>query len=589
MTSETTEEQNYKAPDFSTLSKEQCIVEAEKLLTHIDTSFASKSFNTLREHLDSIIRAEREVALKEYADQGKELKDFKAAPDPVKDEFYKHFNAFRERRKKEKEQAEAEKVKNLKAKQAILDELKSIIDSEETEGSLEKVRELQTNWKQIRQVPRDQMEDLWETYKVLLDTFYDNLSINRELKELDRDKNLQHKIELIQKVDALKEEKNTRRAFNYLNKYHEDFKNTGPVPREHNEAIWQRFKAASDAIIELKTKDLEEIKEKQKENYKLKVLLCEKVEQYGEIPYSTPKEWKDKTQEVDAIFEEWKSIGRVPSDKNDEIWNRFKEGRTNFLNNRKKYFKKLNADKTANLEKKLALCEKAESVKDDLDNANKTAEFLKSLQVKWKQIGPVPDKESDKVWKRFRAACDAFFKAREITFAAKKEEELENLEKKKKLLTQLEELSKEENSDKAFTALKSIQKEWYTIGFVPIKKKKDIESKYENLGDAIYSKFNKSRSELNQGKLKEHYTMLSEAPNGGQRLQDEERKVRDRLKKLQGEIESYENNIQFFNLSKGSENFLNDINKKIEKAHKSIENLKKELKTIQQFKKSNAK
>lgn len=588
MTSETKVEQTYIAPNFSSYTKEQCIEEADKLLTHVDSNFASKCFNDLREHLDSLVRQDKEQALKEFVNAGNEPKEFKLSPDSQKDAFYELFNSFRERKKKEKEQAEAEKVKNLKAKQEILDALKDIIEKEETEGSLEKVRELQTNWKQIRQVPRDKMETLWETYKVLLDTFYDNLSINRELKELDRDKNLQHKIELIQKVDALKEEKNTRRAFNYLNKYHEDFKNTGPVPREHNEAIWQRFKAASDAIIELKTKDLEEIKEKQKENYKLKVLLCEKVEQFSEIPYETPKEWKQKSTEIDAIFEEWKGIGRVPSDKNDEVWSRFKNGRTQFLNNRKKFFKKLNADKSANLEKKIELCIKAEAVQEDTNDMNKTANYLKSLQEKWKAIGPVPDKESDKIWKRFRTACDTFFKIREVSFNAKKEEEVENLKKKKALLDKLNTLSKEENAEKAFQALKEIQKEWYTIGYVPIKKKKEIESKFDSLGDAIYTKFNKTRSEMKQGRMKEHYSMLSSSPSGKQKIQDEERKVRDRLKKLQGEIESYENNIQFFKLSKGSENFLNDINKKIEKAHKSIDSLKKELKIIQQHKKENA-
>jgi len=587
MTSEPKEEIITKALDYTTFSKHQCIEKAENLLTHVDSNIASKSFNNLREHLDAIVRGEREAAIKEHADSGLDVREFKTPHDSDKDTFYNLFNQFRERRKKEKEQAEAEKLKNFKEKQSILDELKSIIDSEETQGSLDKVRELQTAWKHIRQVPRDKMETLWESYKVLLDQFYDNLSINRELKELDRDKNLQHKIELIQKVDALKEEKNTRHAFNYLNKFHEDFKNTGPVPREHSEEIWQRFKAASDVIVKLKTKDLEEIKEQQKENLKLKILLCEKVEQISQIPHESPKVWNNKTTEINNIFEEWKKIGRVPSAQNDEIWERFREARNVFLISKKKYFKNLNNGKEENLAKKITLCEKAEEVKDSIDYA-KTADYLKTLQAQWKTIGPVPDKYSKKVWERFRAACDSFFKHREISFNAKKEEELENLNKKSEILTKIEALKQDKDTEKVFSTLKELQKEWFKIGYVPFKKKKEIESNYEKTIDSVFKQFNKSREEAKAGRLDEHYEAIASIPNGITKLNDEERKIQDKLRKLQSEIESYENNIQFFKLSKGSEGFLNDINKKIERTHKGMDLLKKELKIIRKYKKSNA-
>ena len=586
MTSEPTEEIIHKSLDYTKFTKEQCLSEAETLLTHIDSKFASKGFNELREHLDALVRVDREKAIKDHADLGKDVREFQAPQDDLKDSFYKLFNEFRDRRKKEKEEAEKEKLKNLKEKEDILSELRQINDNGETSDSLNKVRELQIKWKQIRQVPKEKMDSLWETYKVLLDQFYDDLSINRELKELDRDKNLKFKIDLIQKVDALKEEKNTRRAFTYLNKYHDEFKNTGPVPREHSEDIWLRFKAVSDEIIKKKNEDLEKLKEQQKENLKHKELLCEKVEQIAEIPFDTPKEWNKKNDEINTIFDEWKKIGRVPKANNDEIWERFRSAKGLFSQNKKKYFKKLNSGKEDNLVKKLELCEKAESVKDSLD-FNKTADYLKNLQAEWKKIGPVPEKDSNKIWKRFRNACDSFFKLREISFQAKKKDEEENLVKKTELLEKMEALEKNENMEAVFKSLKELQTNWFKVGYVPFKKKKEIESKYDKVADKIYAKFNKSREDAKAGRLEEHYETLISIPNGFNKLKDEERKVQDKLRRLQGDIESYENNIQFFNLSKGSENFLNDFNKKIEKAHKGIDALKNEIKIIRKIKKAN--
>lgn len=588
MTAENTAEKVEEIANYSELSKEECLQSAEDLTQHVDTNFALKSFKVLRIRFEDLLKSQREDQIKEFADSGNDVREFQAPHDDAKDLFDASYRKLKERKALELKKAEEEKEQNLKQKRSILESLKTIVDSDETEGSLKEVQELQRQWKQIRQVPREHMNELWENYKVLLDKFYDNLSINRELKELDRDKNLEHKIELIKKVDALKDEKSARRALNYLHKYHDDFKNTGPVPREHSEEIWQRFKAASDAIVEDKNKDINAQKEQRVENLRLKTLLCEKVEQYAEIYHKTTKEWRAKTDELNALFEEWKGVGRVPSANNDEIWERFKSGRNLFLNNKKKFFKQQSSDREDNLKLKIALCEKAESVKDSKD-FNKTADYLKSLQAKWKEIGPVPDKSSDSVWKRFRAACDEFFMHREITFKARKEEEIENLAKKKALLDKMEKVATIDKVDEALKELKALQKEWITIGYIPFKNKKSIDSKFEKITDSIYAKFNKSKDEMNESRKAEQYEMMSSMPDGGHKLNSEERRVQDRLRKIKGEIETYENNINFFSLSKGSEGFLKDIHKKIDTANKSISSLEAELKLIRKYKRANAK
>ena len=303
---EQNEDNNLVKEDFSGLNKQELVAKAEEFIHHPDTKMVHQIFQQLRNYIDEIIRKEREVEISKWVAEGNEAREFKAGIDQEKDNFYQLFQKFQDRRKQEREKAQFEKEKNLKKKEEILDRIKALVDAEETEGSLEQLRELQREWKNVRQVPREQMNHLWETYKFYLDKFYDNLTINNELKELDRQKNLEQKIELCIKVNDLKEEKSVKKALILLNKYHEEFKNIGPVPKEANEEIWLRFKATSDEVLNLKKEDLNQIKEEQKSNLVAKVLLCEKVEQIAEIPHSSASDWNNKTIEIADIFEDWK-------------------------------------------------------------------------------------------------------------------------------------------------------------------------------------------------------------------------------------------------------------------------------------------
>ncbi|MCO6494975.1 MAG: DUF349 domain-containing protein [Bacteroidetes bacterium] len=568
--------------DYSGFSKEDFVKKAKELVFSPSIKEAHESYKKMRLLFDDIIKKEREQLLKKFVSEGNEPKDFRVPVDEFKNEFYQAYTQFLERRAEEKARAEEEKLVNLKLKNEILDKIRVITESEETENSLNELKKLQQEWRQIRRVPRENMDELWEKYRFLLDKFYDNLSIYHELKELDRQKNLEAKIELIKKAGELYEEKSSvKHSHILLNKLHEEFKTIGPVPKEFSEDIWQRFKAASDKLIERNKAFIEEQKEKRKQNLDLKTIICEKAEQIVAVEYKNSKEWNNKTAEIEALFEEWKKIGPVPEYVSDQIWKRFREAQNTFYKNRKDFFSEINQDREKNYQLKLKLCENAEKISDSNDYERTGIELIK-LQEEWKTIGPVPNKYADEIWNRFRAACDAFFKRRDIHRTAMKEEEKENLKSKEALLGQLQNIldSEETDQNKILDQLRNVQKDWSKIGFVPKAKFQDINKKYENLTDSILKKYKLSGDEFKQGRLKEHYEMLAQKPNSFGALKDEERKITGRIRTLSEEIKTFENNLGFFANSKSADTLKKQFEGKISKTKEQIKQLEAELKML---------
>jgi len=573
--------------DFSGLTKEELAKHAEDYIHYPDVRKANLIFQKMRNYLDEILRKDRELQLINWVKEGNEARDFKASADEAKNNFYQAFQKFQDRRQMEREKAKVEKEKNLTAKQEILDKIKTLVDAEENEGSLEQLRNLQREWKQIRQVPREHMTDLWESYRFYLDKFYDNLSINNELKELDRQKNLETKIDLCLKVDELRGENNIKKALIMLNKFHDEYKNTGPVPIEATEEIWKRFKAASDLVLAEKKDVLTDLKEERNQNLKAKVILCEKVEQIAEIPYLKLSEWNSKTDEVKQLFEDWRTVGPAPKANNDSIWKRFRDAMDAFYANKSEFFKGLNELRKDNLAVKEELCIKAEALQASHDWQSTTKEMI-ALQKEWKESGPVPDKSSDAIWKRFRTACDTFFNAKNEAFKGQKDEENENYNNKLSLLKEVEAITALENGDEAIAKLKDIHQQWVAIGHVPFKKKDHIFKDYQVATDAIYSKFKKNRADMMEGRMKDHYETLANVPNGDKRLKDEERKISGKIKFLTEELKTIENNMAFFSNSKGAEKMLKPFQEKIDNTQGLIEKLKAEIKMIRIQLKSNA-
>jgi len=576
---QTEEEEVAISEDFSGLNKEEIADKAKDFVHYPNINKANAIFQQLRNYLDEILRKERESLISQWVADGNEARDFAAPADDAKNLFYQHFQKFQDRRKEERIKAQAEREKNLRAKEEILERIKQLVDSEETEGSLSQLRELQREWKQIRQVPREQMTHLWETYRFYLDRFYDNLTINNELKDLDRQKNLEVKIDLCLKVDQLKQNNNVKKALILLNKYHEEFKNTGPVPKEATEEIWLRFKAVSDEVLNLKKEKLNSLKEDRKNNLVQKVLLCEKVEQIAEIPYGKASEWNKKTTEIAEIFEEWKKSGPAPAAQNDTIWKRFRDGRDAFYKQKKKFFASLNEQREGNLVLKEALCLKAEELMNSSDWSN-TTKALIGLQKEWKEIGPVPEKVSGAIWKRFRSACDHFFNAKDENFKEQKKEELDNFNDKLAVINEVKGLLKTGKEDNVLESLKALNTKWNSIGYVPFKKKDKLYKDYQTATDEVYKKFKKNRDEMRGARMRDHYNELAVHPQGMQKLKDELRRIGGKVRHLKDELKTIENNIAFFSNSKGSEKLLKPFLDKISNTETLIAKLEEEKKYI---------
>lgn len=580
------EEEKRDLTDYSGFTKNDFLSKAEQLVYMPNIKEAHDIFKKIRVLFDDAIKAERVILVKEWADAGNDVRDFKPPYDEVKEKFYKVYTAFLEKRAEEKKQAEEEKQKNFQAKKSIIERLKALSSQDETEGIFKEVLELQKQWRQIRTVPREHMQELWENYRYFLDKFYDNHAINNELKEKDRQKNLEIKIELIKKVAALAEEKSIKKAHILLNKYHEEFKNAGPVPgKDVAEEIWKRFKEASDSVLNEKRQALELIKAKRNENLELKKLLCEKVEQINQLPLDSPKLWKENAEKVTAIFAEWKTIGPVPESVNDQIWRRFREAQNLFNHNKKLFFDTLNSGKGKNLELKTALCEEAEKLSESTQY-DVTSKHLISLQEKWKSIGPVPDVNNEMIWNRFRTACDKFFKRKEEFYKEKNAGQKENQQIKERIVNDVQNLLSVEDGNGVFEQLRKLQQEWMSVGFVPIKVKNDLQHKYTKAVDAVYKKFKKSADNNKTERVKEHFEMLASAPNGDEKLKFEERAVNDKLRGLKDDVETLKNNIEFFAKSKNADELKRQIEQKIKSANQQIEKLQDELKLIRSYRKT---
>lgn len=541
---------------------------------------ALRRVRDIRPLLNDALDNERKELLKLWTEAGKDPEHFIYDDGGLRNRFVQIFNAIKTARQEEKERIEKEQQDNLKIKEALLAELQAITEQDESEGSLNEVKEIQKKWRQIRVLPRDQVDELWKRYHYYLDKFYDNHSIFIELKDLDRKKNLEHKIELCKKVDELLSEKSLKKSFILLNKYTEEFKNTGPVPREFNEEIWTRFRAACDKIYEEKRGIFKELEEQRNQNLELKKVLVEKASLIAAEVYDRVKIWNRKTEEMDALFAEWKTIGPVPRKINQDIWKSFRSQFNEFYKNKSEYFKSLHSERKTNLELKEAICVKAESLMDSNDFPTATREMLQ-LQEEWKSIGPVHEKVSNAIWKRFRKACDHFFARKQDNFKHIKVEEQENLRKKTELIAKLEQLAAEDqDKEAAVKALQEIQGEWSKIGYVPRKNKKDLDKNYSEATNKLVRKTGIDRGEISTGQSVQHYQGIKILPNGIDRLHDEIKRINRKIHFLEGEVSTWENNIGFFAQSKTANKLKDEIESKIKRANEQISKLKAEIKAI---------
>jgi hypothetical protein len=575
-------------PDFKQMTKEELVSFAQKSVDEYMPDAASKIIREIKSILDELLDADMQQALNKFIEEGGNKDDFEyKSTNQINELFNGLYKKAKQKREDEKKRVDAERQDNLNKKIALLDEIKKLTEEDEQESSFKKLKELQSEFKLIRNVPKEHFESLWESYKILEHKFFDRLTINNELKDLDRRKNLGYKIELIEKVSVLMEESSPKRALISLKKHQEEWRGIGPVPQEANEDIWKRFKTQCDTVFE-RIKSIQAENEKvREENLALKKELLAKALELSNFSSQKTKEWVANTLIANELMEAWKKIGMVPLKYRESIWEEFRNARNEFFNKKNLFFKQLNVERNQNLKVKNDLCEKAEAIAaSPIDWAKQTDE-LKKLQDAWKKSGPVHEKISEVLWKRFRQACDSFFEKKATHFASQIEEQKQNLEVKNGLIERLASLLEQEQPENLIGQLKEIQETWNKTGFVPMSDKAKITSRYNELNDKVFARFKEASEAMREIKEKSQWEAMLNSPNGLQRLKREERMLQERIKGIRSDIDTWENNLGFFGKSNKGENpMMKQIEDKIAIACKNVSQLEEKLKSLRVFAKS---
>lgn len=510
-------------------------------------------------------RAEVDALRKAFAAEHGEDAEFSMEPDVYESRLKDLLRTYRTKRDEFAAVAEKAKEENYKIKLEIIEELKNLVKNEETlNNTFAKFRELQARWKETGPVPQQYVKDLWETYNLHVENFYDFVKINKELRDLDWKKNLELKTALCEQAERLAEEPSVVEAFRKLQKLHDDWREIGPVASEYKEALWERFKEASSKINRSHQEFFERLKAEQSNNLERKTALCEQVEALAADSLSSHKTWNRASEKLLEIQKEWKTIGFAPKKDNTKVYERFRAACDAFFARKREFYSEVKDDMEKNLRLKEEICEAAEKLQDSEEWKAATDELL-ALQARWKEIGAVSRRHSDAIWKRFRAACDKFFERKSAHFASVENEYAENLRKKSELIEQMLVADIKEGGH---DMIKEFQRRWSEIGYVPIKHKDELQKRYKEAVDKLFGALRGSDREQSMSRFKEKVSSLRSA--GDKRLRTERDKLYNRVRQLEQEIALLENNIGFFSKSKGAEALIADVQEKIARAKRDM-------------------
>ncbi len=511
-------------------------------------------------------RAKVDAERKAFVEAGGDEAAFTPSEDAAEQRFKELFAIYREQRDRYIAQLDADKEQNLKIKLQIIEELKELVNSDETMNTtFARFRELQQQWKDTGLVPQQNVKDLWETYNLHVENFYNFIKINKELRDLDLKKNYEIKLNLCEQAEALSIETQIVESFRKLQKLHDEWRETGPVAIEFKEALWERFKEASSRINKRHQEHFESLKAEQMKNLALKQELCEKTEALLSQPMLSRKDWNKASDELLEIQKVWRTIGFAPKKDNNRIYERFRTACDKFFEQKREYYSGVKDEMEQNLALKQELCELAESLAMSEDWKHATDELI-ALQNRWKQVGPVARRHSDVVWKRFRAACDKFFERKSVHFSAIDSEYEQNLQLKRALL---EEMKGADVKEGGFEAIKEWQRRWSQIGFVPIKHKDALQKEYKSIVDAMFQTLRSSEHDRSMKRFKERVSGMK----GGNQLRSERERLYNKVRQMEQDIALLENNIGFFSKSKNSEALIADVREKIERAKREMAEL----------------
>ena len=534
------------------------------------------------EHLKTVFYklhfAEREAQQKAYLDNGGDPEKYQVLPDEDEEIFKAEMTIIKEKRQKAFLALEEEKQQNLKKKETIIEQIKAMITTpDEANKNFDQFKKLQHEWKEIKTIPAEKANELWRNFQLYVEQFYDMLNLNREAREYDFKKNLEKKTKLCEAAEKLADETDIISAFHQLQELHQEYRETGPVAKELREQIWTRFKAASTVINKRHQQHFETLRAREEENLKKKTVLCEKAEEIAKKENKTSADWEKLTKEIIAIQQEWKTIGFAPQKMNVKIFERFRAACDEFFGRKGEFFKQLKEQFAENAEKKKVLVEKAKALSDSTD-WKATSDKLIALQKEWKTIGMVPKKIGDQLWNDFLAACNHFFEARNAVHADSRNEEHQNLSKKRDIISQLKELV-EQTGENLHEKVQQLTEQYNKVGHVPYKEKDKLYKEYHEVLDKIYKDLHISAARKRVDNFRNNLKKV--ADRGVDALDNERGRLLRRYEQLKQEVNTYENNLGFLNISsKKGNTLIDEMNRRIQKLKDDMDEVKQKIKAI---------
>ena len=566
--------------DYSGFSRKELVETLALIVENRPPAEITDDVARIKEFFYKKTKTEFNEARLNYAKEGGNIDDYRPEPDELEVRIKSILEVFRHRKSDFNRVQESEKQDNLRKKLEIIEQIKDLVNREEAiNKTFQEFRNLQNEWHATGIVPQSALKDLWENYHHSVEIFYDYIKINRELRDLDLKKNLEAKIILCEKAEELLTEPNAITAFKLLQEYHDQWREIGPVPHENKNDVWERFREATSKINKRHHEYFETQKDEQRQNLEAKTALCEKVEEIAGSEILTFADFREKSDAIIEYQKQWRTLGFAPKKHNNKIYQRFRSACDSFFEKKRAFFAESKETQMHNLQLKTELCLKAEALQESTDWKD-TSDMLIRLQKEWKEIGPVPRKYSEKIWKRFRKACDTFFTRKSEFIAGRDTSYEDNLQAKLALLDELEAFDPGDDDKAAFEKLREIQKNWMEIGYVPIDKKDEIARRYK---DALNKQFDRLKLDDEDKNILRYRSKVDSArsnPRAARKVRAEREKFYSKIKQLENDIVLWENNIGFFAKSVNADNMIREVEEKIAEAKKNIKILEEKMKLI---------
>jgi len=583
MMTATSDETQQEIINLGLLSKADLVKMLEETLQNSAMDEIRRNVEAIKVNFYKKHRSEIEMKRKKFVEDGGEAEGFEVPNDPLEEKLSGLLRKYRDLRLEFNRNQDDAKVDNLRMRQEIIEEIKELINSEESiNKTFQEFRDLQNRWREIGAIPQQNVNDLWETYHHHVEKFYDYIKINKELRDLDLKKNLENKIQLCEKAELLLLEPNVVNAFANLQIYHEHWREIGPVPKEKRTEIWERFKEATSKINKKHQHFYQDLKDSQKKNLDSKILLSEKAEEIANESIDNHKDWVRRTNDILELQKVWKTIGFAPKKDNNRIYSRFRAACDKFFDRKRSFYAQNLHEQDTNLQLKLDLCLQAEAMKESNDWKKTTDDFI-LLQRKWKGVGPAPRKFSEQIWKRFRTACDSFFARKTEYFSTIDNTFEKNLEAKEALIKEIQNFKKTGNSNTDLEKLQAFQRNWTEIGFVPYDKKDELQQRYRDAINIQFDSLEVDEFRKSLLKFRNRIEAIMQKPNPEAKLRFERDKYMVKLQQLRTDIGVWENNIGFFANSASAEAMLKDFEVKIKEAKENIHLLEEKITIIDEL------